>query len=222
MIKIIPYLPRNPQFDDPEQRHLGITSLPKNLLPRNEARKIEAERDAEEERQRCQDALDFAATSSKIGGLPFNENSKIALQALGTGSPKALQITEAGMKLANGYLQRNPKYLTDRQPVAGGTVGKVNFGAGAMTEGTGDTINGPRPDPLGALLGNASVMVDADGKIVGISDQFDYDPSNHHDDWMTAMGMGIVNDRITRDCAGRVPYVPIAGGRPFSVGGEKK
>lgn len=164
--------------------------------------------------QRCQDALDFAAARSGNAGLPFDESSKIALQALGTGNPQALRITDEGMKLADDFFQRNPRLLKETTPVPGGTVGKLNFGAGAMSLGYGETINGPRPDPLGALLGNASVMIDSDGKLVGISDEFDYNP-NPDNDWLTALGMSVVNDKITRDCPARVSYVPISGGRKF-------
>lgn len=163
----------------------------------------------------------FAAARSGTGGLPFDENSEMALQALGTGKPEALQITKAGMKLADDFYQRNKNLLEERVAVSGGTVGKLPFGAGAMSEGYGQTVNGPRPDPLGALLGRASVMIDQDGKLVGISDQFDYN-DNPGNDWMTRMGMRIVNDRITRDCPDRVPYVPINGGYPVPMTGGRK
>ena len=223
MVRVSSYRPRNPNSEDLEDRPRGIVTLESRLLPRGEARKLDAERwAAKETEERCQAALDFAADRSRTGGLPFDENSKIALKALGTGEPKALQITDAGMKLADDFYQRNKNLLTDANAVPEGTIGKLNFGAGALSEGFGETINGPRPDPLGALLGNASVMIDANGKIVGISDQFDYDPSNHGDSWIIKTAMGIVNDRITRDCADRVPYVPINGGRSFPTGGGRK
>lgn len=176
---------------------------------------------AKEAEERCQAALDFAADRSATGELPFDENSKLALKALGTGEPKALQITDAGMKLADDFYQRNKGFLRGAQDVDGGKVGKINFGAGAMTEGSGDTINGPRPDPLGALLGNASVMIDQGGKLVGISDEFDY-KDNPGNNWVTRLGMRIVNDRITRNCPNRVDFVPISGGRPFPTDGGQK
>lgn len=215
------YRPRNPKSDDPEERYRGFETLPKTLLPRNAAQRLEAEQDAADERQRCQEALDFAARSSGAGGLPFDDNSRMALQALGTGKPEALSITDVGMKLADDFFQRNKNLLEEQVAVSDGIVGKLNFGAGAMSEGYGQTINGPRPDPLGALLGRASVMVDRDGKLVGISDEFDYN-NNPENDWMTRTAMRIVNDRITRDCRDRVQYVPISGGRAIPKNGGEK
>lgn len=213
------------------------TSLPSYVLPEDKARNAELERWAAEEaeripveippesmaiprewqdglsrelRDRCKDALDFAAQASAAHNLPFDENSKLALKALGTGEPKALQITDQGMKMADDFLSKNDGlFHPERSGPDRSSIGQAKFGF--YNSGEGERTIGPQPDPLGALLGEATVMRDGTGKVIGISDQFDYDPANHKG--LTAIGMGIVNDRITRDCPNRVPFVPITGGR---------
>ncbi len=162
---------------------------------------------------RCKEALDFAADASAAYNLPFDENSKLALKGLGTGEPKALQITDYGMKIADDFLSKNNGifHADVRRSTPELKIGKAKFGF--YNSGEGERIIGPQPDPLGALLGEATVMRDPSGKVIGISDQFDYDPANHKG--VTRLGMSIVNDRITRDCPDRIPFVQIRGGRPI-------
>jgi hypothetical protein len=215
-------------------------SLPRYLLPKGEARNAEAARWAAEEaesesgrnsagvegispqwedglskdfRDRCKEALDFAAQASAAYGLPFNENAKLALQGLGTGKPAALQITDHGMQMADDFLSKNGGLFhpDEQRSTPELKIGKAKFGF--EDAGDGERTIGPQPHPLGALLGEATVMRDASGKVIGISDQFDYDPGNHLG--LTAAGMRIVNNRITSDCPNRIPFVRITGGKPI-------
>ena len=156
----------------------------------------------------CAAALDRTANRSAMIGLPFNANARLALQALGTGHPKRLRLSEQGMKLANAFVQANQYPLTKAVPYGPGLYARqFNFGRGAYDYG--NTVNGD-PGPLGALLGQATIIQDRDGKAVGIRDRFDYDPSNHV--FPIKQGMAVTDADITRNCKNRVAFVPLTGG----------
>jgi len=156
----------------------------------------------------CAAALDRTARMSAAIGLKFNANARLALQALGTGVPARLRLSEQGMKIANDFVHANHGLLRDGKPYGPGlTSHQFNFGRGAYDYGT--TVNGD-PTPLGALLGRSTVILNADGDVVGIRDSFDYNPGNHTTP--IKQGVAMANADITRNCKNRVPYVPITGG----------
>jgi hypothetical protein len=156
----------------------------------------------------CAAALDRTASRSAAIGLKFNGNARLALQALGTGVPARLRLSEQGMKIANDFVHANRGLLGDGRPYGPGlTSHEFNFGRGAYDYGT--TVNGDAT-PLGALLGRSTVILNADGDVVGIRDSFDYNPGNHATP--IKQGVAMANDDITRNCKKRVPYVPVTGG----------
>jgi len=112
------------------------------------------------------------------------------------------------MKMANDFVHANHGLLSNPRPYGRGlTAQDFNFGAG--TYGYGTTVNGDS-GPLGPLLGRSTVVLNADGDVVGIRDSFDYDPDGEES--IIKQGMAMANDDITRNCKNRVAFVPVTGG----------
>jgi RHS repeat-associated protein len=162
----------------------------------------------------CAAAVGHVADESAKFGLPFDRATIKVLAALAFGDAKSITITPAGIAQLQSFVTAYPVAVTDRHDLGNGySSGSVNAGQGAYQPG--ETLAIPS---LGAVLGQATVFfqgpLDAKGNftgpLVGVKDQFDYDPSNQN--FPASAGVAIALLELQNNCPNMSGSLPVSGG----------